>query len=156
MCFLFLFSHQIFYSWACEMEKRRANLFTANSTPAGRPHCLLCVVCGCVHAPLTSVEIIWKQFSPPFLWAFFIYLFIYKYGFFAPLHFWAVFMLSLHYWSVKMKVRVESKKNGRRNQCYFPAFTIGDSEIFFFFFAELYRQAEIHSVSLSAPSHVLE
>lgn len=43
-----------------EMEKRWANLFTANFTV-----CSVCVpVCECAHTEITSVQIIWMQFCP--------------------------------------------------------------------------------------------
>ncbi len=41
------------------MEKRWANLFTANF---GSPRCVVFVYV-CVHTEITSVKIIWKQFS---------------------------------------------------------------------------------------------
>ena len=47
-----------------EMEKRWANLFTANF---GSLRCVVFVcarVCACVHTEITSVKIIWMQFSP--------------------------------------------------------------------------------------------
>lgn len=116
--------------------------------PAG--HAVCCVLC--VAVCTRHLHLLRLFESNSLLRSYGDFLFIYsKYGFFAPLHFRAVFMLSLHYWSVKMKVRVESKKNGRRNQCYFPAFTIGDAEILYF----LYRSVSTAWYTLSVCLHHL-
>lgn len=136
MCFLFLLSHQIFYSWACEMEKRRANLFTANSTPAGRPHCLLCVLCVavCTHhlhlLRLFESNSLLRSYGD-------LFIYLFKAWLLRPatfLHFLAVFMLFLHYWSVKMKVRVGSNKMVEGINLTFQLLQLETLRFSFFFF----------------------
>lgn len=142
------------------MEKRRANLFTANSTPAGPADCAVC--CVFVWLVRTHHLHLLRLFESNSLLRSYgdLFIYLFKVWLLRPAtfrHFLAVFMLFLHYWSVKMKVRVESNKMGEGINLTSWLLQLETLRFSFFFLFYFYRSvlAAWDRRCLSAPPPVL-